>query len=357
MVKCVNNKVKKQLCKRMVSKGYTNEKISDILKVHRNTISNWKNNKNSNNKKKKGRPSKLTTQDKVLIKKQLYQNYNGSLRKTAKIINSQESNKLNKKTIVFSTVQNYIKKTNWGKKAFKRPVKPLLSRKNINDRVAFGKFLKDAGYLEYTERSKRLRSKIIFSDETYINLRGVYNAQNNRYRTENISDVPPFSKPKFDFKIMVAGAFCANKKSELVFFENGETIDTTIYTQTILPNYISMMNSENYCNKRNIVFQQDGAPAHTSKVSINFLEKNFGTIWGKGIWPGNSPDLSPIENLWSILKDKIEIYPFPKSSSELIIRIKNAWNLIKPEVLENLSESFVDRVLEMEKKNGGVTKY
>lgn len=213
MVKCVNNKVKKQLCKRMVSKGYTNEKISDILKVHRNTISNWKNNKNSNNKKKKGRPSKLTTQDKVLIKKQLYQNYNGSLRKTAKIINSQESNKLNKKTIVFSTVQNYIKKTNWGKKAFKRPVKPLLSRKNINDRVAFGKFLKDAGYLEYTERSKRLRSKIIFSDETYINLRGVYNAQNNRYRTENISDVPPFSKPKFDFKIMVAGAFCANKKS------------------------------------------------------------------------------------------------------------------------------------------------
>ena len=37
----------------MVSKGYTNEKISNILKVHINTVSNWKNNKNSNNKKTK----------------------------------------------------------------------------------------------------------------------------------------------------------------------------------------------------------------------------------------------------------------------------------------------------------------
>ena len=45
---------------------------------------------------------------------------------------------------------------------------------------------------------------------------------------------------------------------------------------------------------------QNGAPCHKSR---NYFE-------GKGIkvscWPGNSPDLSPIENCWSIMKNKME---------------------------------------------------
>ena len=45
------------------------------------------------------------------------------------------------------------------------------------------------------------------------------------------------------------------------------------------------------------IFQQDGAPAHTSKVAIKWLENNLNSFWGKGVWPGYSPDLSPIENL------------------------------------------------------------
>ena len=99
-----------------------------------------------------------------------------------------------------------------------------------------------------------------------------------RYRTEKILDVPPFLKPKFDLKIMVAGAFCSKGKSQLIFFENGKNVDTTIYTNEILPKYISMINSSIFSHKRNIVFQQDGAPAHTSKVSCEFLDKNFETV-------------------------------------------------------------------------------
>ena len=45
------------------------------------------------------------------------------------------------------------------------------------------------------------------------------------------------------------------------------------------------------------IFQQDGAPVHMSKVAIKWLENNLNSFWGKGVWPGNSPDLSPIENL------------------------------------------------------------
>ena len=50
------------------------------------------------------------------------------------------------------------------------------------------------------------------------------------------------------------------------------------------------------------IFQQDGAPAHTSKRAQEWCSNNLPSFWRKVTWPGNSPDLSPIENLRAILQ-------------------------------------------------------
>ena len=42
------------------------------------------------------------------------------------------------------------------------------------------------------------------------------------------------------------------------------------------------------------VFQHDNDPKHTSRVAKEFLEKEVPEVI---IWPSNSPDLNPIENL------------------------------------------------------------
>ena len=49
-------------------------------------------------------------------------------------------------------------------------------------------------------------------------------------------------------------------------------------------------------------FQQDNARPHASKTAIFFFAVNGVEVFD---WPSYSPGLSPIEKIWSILKEKL----------------------------------------------------
>ena len=51
------------------------------------------------------------------------------------------------------------------------------------------------------------------------------------------------------------------------------------------------------------VFQQDGANCHTARSIKEFIRRN--RIWLLPDWPPQNPDLSPIENMWALLKEKV----------------------------------------------------
>ena len=61
----------------------------------------------------------------------------------------------------------------------------------------------------------------------------------------------------------------------------------------------------------NSIFMQDGAPAHTSRMSMEWLENRFpGRLLSNKsdfIWPPLSPDLNPLDFiLWGYMKKEIQ---------------------------------------------------
>ena len=76
-------------------------------------------------------------------------------------------------------------------------------------------------------------------------------------------------------------------------------------------------------------------------------------------WPPQSPNLNPIEHIWSYLKNQIKdnYESIPKGVWELWERAAEEWEKIEPEVCQRLIESMPRRLEAVIKAKGGHTKY
>ena len=100
---------------------------------------------------------------------------------------------------------------------------------------------------------------------------------------------------------------------------------------------------------------QDGARAHTAKLSLEKI-MNSGIRVGT-YWPGNSPDLNPIEHLWHRLQDSVFRTPRPRNRKELIARVSEEWESITQEDIFKLTDSLGRPVLQCLDKKGYNTNY
>lgn len=74
-------------------------------------------------------------------------------------------------------------------------------------------------------------------------------------------------------------------------------------------------------------------------------------------WPGNSPDLNPIENVWAILKRKV-CQKKPTTIQELKEIIEYTWyNDISMDFIRKVYESMPHRVESVIRARGGPTRY
>jgi transposase len=106
---------------------------------------------------------------------------------------------------------------------------------------------------------------------------------------------------------------------------------------------------------KSVVVQEDNAPWHTTKVV-----KKFWADLGipKLDWPAQSPDLSPIENLWKYIKDIISKKRHKiKSIKDIEDALIELWPKIDPNFLTKLNDSMPRRLDTCIRNIGGATKY
>lgn len=108
-------------------------------------------------------------------------------------------------------------------------------------------------------------------------------------------------------------------------------------------------------NGEPFVFMQDGAPCHTARSVKTFLQLNNIPLLS---WPGNSPDMNPIENVWELVKREVAKEAIT-TKTRLIEKIIHVWNH-HPRMQETVQEcinSMPRRIKALIAAKGGSTKY
>jgi hypothetical protein len=239
--------------------------------------------------------------------------------------------------------------------------RPLLTQKHAKERLAWAK-----AHRHWTVDDWK---HVIWSDESAIqkdsNATGVwvFRRQNKKekYAARNVRTKARAG----NLSQMIWGCFVGNRLGPIVFIS--ESVNQDVYMQILRMEFDPFLEALATDTQTTYEFQQDNARPHISKRTRKFLEA-LATKHGLTImdWPANSPDLSPIENLWAHLKDELrKHYPDTatlKGSPQTIKatlreRLHKIWWEIGEEVLNRLVESMPDRVQEVIAAKGWYTSH
>ena len=220
--------------------------------------------------------------------------------------------------------------------------KPVLSERMKQRRLAFAK--------RYKNWSSSQWYRVCFSDESLFETsmtthgRMVRRADGtDRYQTKYTAKTISYAP-----SLMVWGCFSSKGTGGLSILPQNETMDSTRYL-TILQDKLRKPFKKQKCT----FFQQDNARVHTAKKITKFLkEENIDVIK----WPGNSPDIAPIENIWGLMKSLMERKDI-SSIAKLRKEIRKSWRELKLPFLKNLAKSMPRRLKLVIKNRGEMIKY
>lgn len=239
------------------------------------------------------------------------------------------------------TIRNTLKQE--GLRAAVKVKKPFLSKAHRRRRLEFA--------LEHQHWTLDDWRRVIWSDETKINRVG----SDGRVWGWKKAGSEQQVKGTLKFgggSLMVWG--CMTPQGVGYMCKIDGRMDAELYTRILQDDLLATV--EFYgLDREELIFQQDNDPKHTScKASKWFKDNNINVLK----WPAQSPDLNPIEHLWSHLKRQLAASEAPPAGiHELWDQVQAEWEKIPPEVCVGLIESMPRRIKAVIKAKGGNTKY
>jgi len=203
--------------------------------------------------------------------------------------------------------------------------------------------------------------RVIWSDECYIYLG---DKKGDIWITRSADEVwdEDCLVPKFQqssIRVMMWGCIAYGKKGPLIVLEypggKGGGMTALRYQQQVLCGPFYDFYEEMSKDRGYAVFQQDGASCHRAPSTMTWLSRHAIDIFPH---TASSPDISPIEPVWKILKNIIRSRPrMPTTLEGLINATKESWAEIPQKDIDHQIELMPARCKALITVKGGHTKY
>ena len=287
-------------------------------------------------KKGSGRPRRLTAEAIAIIISAVGENSQVSAPRLAGMI----ADKLGIR-VSAGTIRNALKALEFDSCIAAR--KPLLSTVHKQRRLDKA--------LEWSRWPFRTFKKVMYSDESRFNLH-VSDGKVRvwRQRGTRLDEANCVTTVKGNGGgIMVWGCISYNGVGALALVEGN--MDSIAYTQ-LMATHLHESASELGLDD-DFIFQQDNATCHVSKYSREFFRENNVELLD---WPAQSPDMNPIEHVWSYISIRLAEKDI-KNKKQLWEEIREIWNTIPLSYIRSLYDSIPRRCAAVIRAKGSWTKY
>ncbi|KAG1931840.1 hypothetical protein F2P79_021457 [Pimephales promelas] len=191
---------------------------------------------------------------------------------------------------------------------------------------------------------------IMWSDETKIELFGK-NSTRRVWRKKNAELHPKNTIPTVKHgggNIMLWGCFLQKGQKKVIRVKG--RMNRAMYREIVSKNLLPSVRSLKM--KHGWIFQHDNDPKHTTRVTKEWLRKKHFKVLE---WPSQSPDLNPIENVWTELKVRVS-QSQPRNITALEEICMEEWAKIPATVCANLVKTYRKRLTSVIANKGYVTK-
>ena len=203
-----------------------------------------------------------------------------------------------------SSVQRIVKQ-DLQLKTYKRVI-----GQKLNENVKLKRLQRSRQLLERFPNERSVRS-IWLTDEKTFTIATPVNSQNDRFYSVETkkSQVPERrlirERDHFSRGIMVSVGVSRTGKTSVVFVEPGAKVNSRYYCEHVLGQGL-LPAIQATCGRHNWTLQQDEAPSHTARNTINFLHQENVNFIEPDMWPPNSPDFNPVDYaIWGALQEKV----------------------------------------------------